>query len=98
MHSNIRILSALGVITAAALAGCASTDASSDVNAKADAVFKSSFAPGPGQDLSRLEQDETQKACSQYRANPPEAVAKAIQSQEAKNIVYPDDGKLMGDW
>jgi sulfur-oxidizing protein SoxX len=98
MHSNIRILSALGVITAAALAGCASTDGSADLNAKADAVFKASFAPGPGQDLSRLEQDETQKACSQYRANPPEAVAKAIQAREAKNIVYPADGKLMGDW
>jgi sulfur-oxidizing protein SoxX len=98
MHSNIRILSALGVISAAAVAGCASTDGSANLNAKADAVFKASFAPGPGQDLSRLEQDETQKACSQYRGNPPEAVAKAIQAREAKNIVYPADGKLMGDW
>ena len=47
---------------------------------------------------SRLDQDETQKACSQYRNSPPKEVAAAIVAREQAAIVYPADGKLMGDW
>lgn len=57
-----------------------------------------SFLPGEGQDLSRLSQDETLKACNKYRNNPPETVAKDIVEREAKNIKYPENGMLMGDW
>ena len=34
-------------------------------------------------------QDETQKACSQYRNAPPKAVADAIMAREKATIVYP---------
>ena len=98
MRFSDRFLSLIGLLAATGLVGCASTDGTTSLNAKADAVFKASFPPGPGQDLGRLEQDETQKLCSLYRGNPPEAVAKAIEKRESKNIVYPNDGKLMGDW
>ena len=47
---------------------------------------------------ARLVQDETQKACSQYRNSPPKEVAEAIVAREQAAIVYPADGKLMGDW
>ncbi len=47
---------------------------------------------------ARLDQDETQKACSQYRNSPPKDVAAAIVAREQAAIVYPPDGKLMGDW
>ena len=47
---------------------------------------------------TRLDQDETQKACSQYRNSPPKDVAAAIVAREHAAIVYPADGKLMGDW
>jgi sulfur-oxidizing protein SoxX len=47
---------------------------------------------------TRLDQDETQKACSQYRNSPPKDVAAAIVAREQAAIVYPADGKLMGDW
>jgi len=47
---------------------------------------------------TRLDQDETQKACSQYRNSPPKDVAAAIVVREQAAIVYPADGKLMGDW
>lgn len=57
-----------------------------------------SFLPGEGQDFSRLNQDDTLKACNKYRNNPPENVAKDIVEREAKNIKYPETGKLMGDW
>ena len=47
---------------------------------------------------ARLVQDETQKACSQYRNAPPKKVADAIVAREKTTIKYPADGKLMGDW
>jgi len=47
---------------------------------------------------TRLDQDETQKACSQYRNSPPKDVAAAIVAREQAAIVYPADGKLIGDW
>jgi sulfur-oxidizing protein SoxX len=47
---------------------------------------------------ARLAQDETQRLCSQYRNSPPKEVAAAIVAREQGAIVYPADGKLMGDW
>ena len=38
------------------------------------------------------------RCCSQYRNVPPKAVADAIVAREKAAIVYPADGKLMGDW
>jgi L-cysteine S-thiosulfotransferase len=81
-----------------ALVGCASSGAPQDLQALADQTFKASFLPGPGQDLSRLEQDQTQKDCSVSKATPSEALVETIKAREAKTIVYPADGKLMGDW
>jgi sulfur-oxidizing protein SoxX len=84
--------------TALALVGCAAPGAQKDIDIQADQVFRASFLPGPGQDLTRLDQDETQKECSVTRAAPPDALADTIKAREAKHMVYPDDGKLMGDW
>jgi sulfur-oxidizing protein SoxX len=63
-----------------------------------DKIIALSFLPGENQDLSRLKQDETLQACNQYRDHVPEKVAAAIIERETKNIKYPADGKLMGDW
>jgi sulfur-oxidizing protein SoxX len=81
-----------------ALVGCASSGAPQDLETLADQAFKASFLPGKGQDLTRLEQDQTQKDCSASRATPSEALAETIKAREAKTIVYPAGGKLMGDW
>lgn len=83
---------------AAALAGCAAPDKPQDLATLADQVFKASFQPGPGQDLTRLEQDQTQKDCSTSRGEPSEALAATITAREAKHMAYPDGGKLQGDW
>jgi sulfur-oxidizing protein SoxX len=66
--------------------------------ASVDDAIKSSWATATPDWQSRLAQDETQKACSQYRNAPPKAVADAILAREKTRIAYPDDGKLMGDW
>jgi sulfur-oxidizing protein SoxX len=61
-------------------------------------AIKGSWATAAPDWQARLAQDETQKACSQYRNSPPKEVAEAIVKREQAAIVYPADGKLMGDW
>ena len=46
----------------------------------------------------RIVQDETMKACSQHRNNPPKPVFDAILAREKALIQYPTDGKFLGDW
>ena len=66
--------------------------------ARADAAIKSAFPTAPAEWQSRLVPDETMRACSAHRNKPPKAVADAIQAREKATIVYPADGKLIGDW
>jgi L-cysteine S-thiosulfotransferase len=47
---------------------------------------------------ARLEQDATARDCTTYHNNPPPKVAEAIMAREKASIVYPADGKFMGDW
>jgi sulfur-oxidizing protein SoxX len=66
--------------------------------ARADAAIKSAFPTAPADWQSRLVPDETMRQCSAHRNNPPGAVAEAIRQREKATIVYPADGKLLGDW
>jgi sulfur-oxidizing protein SoxX len=52
----------------------------------------------PPEMQARVEQDDTMRACSQYRNNPPKPVADAILAREKASIAYPSDGKFLGDW
>jgi sulfur-oxidizing protein SoxX len=61
-------------------------------------LITESFLPGENQDLTRLKQDETLQTCNAWRDNPPAKLATAINERETKNIQFPADGKLMGDW
>ncbi|MDM7457140.1 MAG: sulfur oxidation c-type cytochrome SoxX [Tepidimonas sp.] len=96
MVSASVILASVGLAS-----GCATgsaTTAQTDLDALAQQTLRESFLPGPGQYLSRLNQDEAQKLCTQYRGQPPASVAESIQAKEKNHIAYPADGKLMGDW
>ena len=66
--------------------------------ARMQTAVKQSWTQAPPEWQTRLTQDETMAACSQYRNNPPRAVAEAIVAREKASIKYPADGKLMGDW
>ena len=92
---KIAALTATLLATGSVLAGGAQD---ANIRALATQFIEASFLPGEGQDLSRLKQDETLQACNQFRDNPPDKVAAAINEREAKNIKYPEGGKLMGDW
>ena len=66
--------------------------------ARADVAIKSAFPTAPADWQSRLVPDETMRQCSAHRNSPPGAVAAAIRQREKATIVYPADGKLLGDW
>lgn len=47
---------------------------------------------------SRIDQDETQRICSESRNNPAKADFEKILARELASVVYPADGKVLGDW
>lgn len=86
------------IITALLAVAFSPVHADSKLTAKVDKLVADSFKPGPGQDMSRLVQDETQKVCSDTRNNPSAAQAAAINAREQATIKYPDNNQLVGDW
>ena len=84
---------------AAAVIGCATAPTDAEVNAKAAAMLKTSFKARGQAGLDRLDQDETQKLCSQYAtAVPPKDVVGTIEKANFAAIKWPADGKYLGDW
>jgi L-cysteine S-thiosulfotransferase len=66
--------------------------------ARVEAAIKAAFRSAPADWQPRLIPDETLKECAAAGNSPPAALFEAIQKREAATIVYPDDGKLAGDW
>ena len=63
-----------------------------------EAVVADAFRHAPPELQARVQQDETNAVCSQYRDNPPDDLWDAILEREQARIAYPEDGVLMGDW
>jgi sulfur-oxidizing protein SoxX len=86
-------------VAACIVYGCASAPAGNDVSERAEAMMKSSFKAHGQATLARLDQDETQRLCSDYAGRPlPTPVAERIEKANLATIRYPADGKLVGDW
>jgi sulfur-oxidizing protein SoxX len=69
------------------------------IEALTEAYVAQSFTDDTPENLDRvLKRDDTHKLCSQYRNSPPQKMAAELIGREKKNIKYPDNGKLMGDW
>ena len=87
-----------------ALAACASTPmgdrqptpSSAEVD-QVTAILKRDFHDKGPAKLSRFDLDDVQRACNMHADNPPAELAKSLQAEQMKRIVYPSDG-LMGDW
>ena len=60
-------------------------------------VKKTWSAPREGWQ-SRIDQDETQRVCSETRNEPNAAQSSAILAREKASVVFPADGKVLGDW
>jgi L-cysteine S-thiosulfotransferase len=96
MTARILLFSAL---FAAILVGCATTPSDERISADASAMIKTSFKARGQAGLDRVDQDDTQRLCSQAAGKtPPKDVAERIERQNLATIKYPADGKLLGDW
>lgn len=96
-----KILAACGIaaVVAAVAVGCATTPTDAQTTARATEVMKASFKARGQAGLDRLDQDETQKACSAAGTKAPaKDVAERIEKINMALIVWPKDGKLTGDW
>jgi sulfur-oxidizing protein SoxX len=61
-------------------------------------AIKESWSSAAPEWQARLTQDQTMKECTDHRNVPPSAIANAIVAREKGTIVYPPDGKFLGDW
>ena len=90
-------LIALGA-AALALAGCATGMSEVEARQKALAMMKQDFQSRGIAHIERLNEDEVQKACNEYRDNPPKELAERLQAAQMAAIKFPADGQLLGDW
>ena len=85
-----------------ALAGLV-TQAQAQVSGKADPAtvekyVDSMWAKAPAEWKSAPVQDETQRVCTQTRNTPPPDEFEKILKREKAAVVFPADGKVIGDW
>ena len=93
-----RVMLSAALFTAI-LVGCATAPSDERISAEASAMIKASFKARGQAGLDRLDQDDTQRLCSQAAGKtPPKDVAERIEKQNLATIKYPTDGKLIGDW
>jgi len=98
MRKHFLLWGCAGLI-AAAVVGCATAQSDVDVSRQAAAVLKGSFKANGQAGLDRLDQDETQRLCTQYANKPlPKDVAEMIEKLNTASIKWPADGKWLGDW
>jgi sulfur-oxidizing protein SoxX len=88
-----RLLTA-GLVAALAVAASAQTADPAVV----DTYLKATFGKAPPEWQARIEPDETLKLCNQYRNDAPAAEADKIVARELAKVVYPADGKMLGNW
>jgi sulfur-oxidizing protein SoxX len=82
-----------------ALAAVSAHAAGNDIATQAEQIFRSGFrSDNPKYWMTRVEQDEAMRLCSQYKDNPPAKVRQKIELTQKASIRYPVDGKLIGDW
>ena len=97
---NTRRLSIAAAVAAVVGAGCAGL-ATGNYGERAFAMMKSSFKENGQAKLDRLDQDDTQRLCSEANADHrPLAAAERerIEKSNMARIKWPADGKLLGDW
>ena len=91
-------------LAALIIAGSFTTAASAQTASKApdpalvDAYIKSTFGKAPPEWQARIEPDETLKTCNAFHNEVPSAEADKITARELARVVYPADGKFLGDW
>jgi sulfur-oxidizing protein SoxX len=60
-------------------------------------IMQRDFHPRGQATMERVVQDGVQRVCTETRDRPPPELAKALEADQMKTIVYPE-GSLIGDW
>ncbi len=82
-----------------AVSGCATGPSEDEIRAKAAETMKTSFKERGQAKMDRLNQDETQKLCSEWFGKTlPKDVVEKIEKANLATIKWPADGKLVGDF
>lgn len=63
-----------------------------------ETYVKATFGKAPAEWQARIEPDESLKVCNVTRNSPSSADIDAITKRELAKVVFPADGKLLGDW
>jgi L-cysteine S-thiosulfotransferase len=96
MMIKARTFVAAALLAASGLLAAANAQTVS--SAVLDQVVKNTWkAPAEGWQ-SRVDQDETQRVCSETRNNPKGAAFEVILAREMATIAYPADGQVLGNW
>src|SRR5512144_870311 len=90
---------ALLVAAPLALGACATRPDDAALTAQAAAMLKASFKERGQAKLDRLDQDETQRLCSEWTGKAgPKDVAERIEQAKLSTTRWPADGRFLGDW
>lgn len=95
------IMKLLAPIALLLLASCAGGPRSADLDRITAEIVKASFRTEGPVSANRLVQDDTNRLCSaaDVAGQPLDAeTTKAIEQANFKSIVWPSDGKFVGDW
>jgi sulfur-oxidizing protein SoxX len=92
------LILAAGVIATLPFATYAQTATRKADPAVVDAYLKATFGKAPPEWQARIEPDDTLKTCNLHRNDVPSAEADKIVKRELAKVVFPADGKLLGDW
>jgi len=101
MTSSLKIAAlalTASIFTALPFAASAQTAPKTVDPAIVDAYVKATFGKAPPEWQERIVPDETLKTCNAYHNNVPSAEADKIVKRELEKVVYPADGKFLGDW
>jgi sulfur-oxidizing protein SoxX len=98
----LRRLTALvssAILAAMLLSGCATAPSDAEISLRAAAVMRASFKERGQAKLDRLDQDPTQKLCSEYAGKtPPAEVVATIEKANFASIKWPAGDQYLGDW
>jgi L-cysteine S-thiosulfotransferase len=94
----IRTLSLLAGALLCVVGSFGRSQAQAVTPALVEQVVKNTWkAPAEGWQ-ARVDQDETQRVCSETRNNPKAAAFDTILARETASIIYPADGQVLGNW
>lgn len=87
-----------GVIAGLPLAANAQTATKNPDPALVETYLQATFGKAPPEWQARIKPDDTLATCNLYRNDVPSAEADKIVARELAKVVFPADGKLLGDW